>query len=297
MKTAEASTTAKVIAASTILLACDARTVSLVAPEAATLCEHFLSGRFTDRLLARSAALPLTRALWCGIERATLPGIMAHYWHRKNWIEARCRRAIASGAGRVIVLGAGFDTLGLRLACEMQNLDVYELDHPATQSVKATALTALSPLKNFHLAPCNMAEEPLPHMAEEPLPIWLFDAQTPTVVIIEGVLMYLPEDKVKKLFASLRQLAGGHVQIIFSFMTQWPDGSSGFRPRSLLVERWQSWRGEPFTWAIAPGAMEKFLSALGFALREMVSAREFSRTDSRLEGENLVVCEPIEDTR
>lgn len=52
MTPAQASNTARVIAASTILLASDARSASQVAPGAAALCKQFLSGSRTERWLA-----------------------------------------------------------------------------------------------------------------------------------------------------------------------------------------------------------------------------------------------------
>ena len=52
------------------------------------------------------------------MERATHPGIVRHWMLRKKWIELRVRAAIADGADQVVVLGAGFDTLGVRMAVE-----------------------------------------------------------------------------------------------------------------------------------------------------------------------------------
>lgn len=267
-------------------MATDPRTAAMVPPEAAELCTLLLSGTRGNRLLAQSASHPLTRALWRAVERATLPGIMAHYLQRKNWIEARCRRAIDSGMTRVLILGAGLDTLGLRLARALPGVEVIELDHPATQHAKQTALasSAFQRPERISFLPCNMAEEPLPAR--------LFADSTPTVVIIEGVLMYLPVNDVRQIFTSLQRLAGGSVQIIFSFMSQWPDGSCGFRPRSWLIEKWLAWRGEPFMWAIEADAMPLFLLQCGYVMREMASARDLSTGHAALEGENLVVCEP-----
>ncbi|MEX1114412.1 MAG: class I SAM-dependent methyltransferase [Akkermansiaceae bacterium] len=118
MKPAQASSTAKVIAASTILLASEDHHAEMVAPGAAGLCEIFLTGSATDRMLAKSARHPWTRCFWRGVERITLPGIILHYWRRKRWIEERCRTAIADGCGWIVILGAGFDTLGIRLSRE-----------------------------------------------------------------------------------------------------------------------------------------------------------------------------------
>lgn len=291
MKPAKASNTAKVIAASTILLASDVRTSALVAPGAAALCRSLMSGRRVDRWLAISAAHPVTRAVWRTIERVTLPGIVAHYWHRKHAIEIRCRRAITEGVERIVVLGAGFDTLALRLCREIPAMEAIEIDHPATQSAKERALAnaAEEIPENFRFISCDLAAEPLPSTP--------FDDGKACMVIIEGVLMYLPPTEVARLFDTLRKLARGRMRIIFSFMSAWPDGGSGFRPKSGLIERWLAWRGEPFMWSLQPGMMRDFLAAHGFRMVEMALTREFTATsrgrESMLEGENLVVCEPI----
>jgi len=283
MKSNRASNTAKVIAASTILLASEQHQPALVAPGAARLCEIFLSGNIIDRILAASARHPLTRCFWRWVERLTLPGTISHYWHRKRWIEHRCRVAIAEGFDRVVVIGAGFDTLGIRLSREFDRLEVIEMDHPATQELKRSTLVRNEmPLaENFQFFPIDLTREPLPSADDKA-----------TVFILEGVLMYLPENDVCRLFRELLQLPSKRIRVIFSFMTRWPDGGSGFRPHSGLVERWLAWSKEPFTWAIEPEAIADFLAANDFKLIEMAMTREFSGTpDGTLEGENLVVCE------
>ena len=59
---------------------------------------------------------------------------------RKRWIESRVRAAIADGASQLVVLGAGFDTLGVRLAVERPDFRVVEIDHPATLAVKRSVV-------------------------------------------------------------------------------------------------------------------------------------------------------------
>ena len=291
MKPAQASNTAKVIAAGTILLASDPRTSAQVAPGAAALCQKLLCGSRADRWLARSAVHPLTRALWRWVERLTLPGIMAHYWHRKRWIEHRCRDAIAEGFERVLFLGAGFDTLGLRLSEEMRQIDVIEIDHPATQDAKRRALAGntAAPSGNLRFIALDLGIDQLPAT--------LFNDRKATIVIVEGMLMYLLPADVARLFDTLSNLPGERIRILFSFMTKWPDGRSGFRPHSWLIERWLAWRNEPFNWALDPQAIQDFLAAHRFRLVDMAQTKQFSAQSvsrtSMLEGENLVVCEPV----
>ncbi len=289
MKKSEASTTAKVIAASTILLASDPRTRGLVAPGAAELSRQLLSGTRADRLFAASAGNSLTRAMWRWVDRLTLPGIVAHFWHRKRWIEQRCRSAIAGGYQRVIVLGAGFDTLGMRLCKEFAQLAVVEIDHPATQAAKRRALahgaTSLPP--NLELVALDLDGAPLPEAVRT-------DRRS-TFVIAEGLLMYLPRAEIDRLFDALRGLPVERLCILFSYITRWPDGSVGFRPQSRLIHRWLASRGEPFKWAIEPSSVPDFLASHGFRVVEIAKTRDFSEPSvasrALLEGENLVLCE------
>jgi methyltransferase (TIGR00027 family) len=300
MKAAQASSTAKVIAASTIALHHDPRTAALVAPGAATLCELLLNGQRSSRWLARSAKNPVTRALWRGVEALTLPGIVQHYWHRKRWIEAHCRQALDDGAQHVVVLGAGFDTLGLRVLAERPGLSVLEIDHPATQAAKLDALSRAVPAITHQprFVAVDLSVQDLPDLQMGP--------QDDVVFIIEGVLMYLSQARVHALLNSLRDCGAGRVRLIFSFMSRWPDGSHGFRPRSVWVETWLKWRGEPFMWSLPPQEMAGLLAAHGFVLHSLASTADFTppaapgTTDTTrttrtqaLRGENLVWCEHL----
>lgn len=230
------------------------------------------------------------REMWRWLERLLLPGIVSHYWHRKRWIESRCRDAIRAGFERVVIIGAGFDTLGLRLSKEMPEIEVIEVDHPATQGAKRHALsdTAVPLSTNLRFVAIDLGVQSLP--AD------VFAGNKATMVVIEGVLMYLSPDDVAKLFDSLRRYSIDKLRIFFSFMTKWPDGGTGFRPRSWLIERWLALRSEPFTWALAPPDMRDFLAARGFRLMEMALTKQLAETETRataLDGENLVACEPV----
>ncbi|MEO8753104.1 MAG: class I SAM-dependent methyltransferase, partial [Casimicrobiaceae bacterium] len=284
MKGGQVSTTAKVVAASTILLASDSRTAALVAPGAGALCTQFLASTRGDRLLAGSARHPLARSLWRWLERCTLPGIVVHYWLRKRWIEARCRDAIGSGYSRVIVLGAGFDTLACRLAPAFPAVEFVEVDHPATQAVKRKGLAAAFPgaIANLRLAAVDFDREVVPRSL-------LIDSR-PTLVIAEGLLMYLDAERIGRLLASVLQLSTGPVRLVFSYMVRWSDGASGFRPGSRVIDLWLAWRGEPFAWTIEPLAVGDFLRRHGFTL--MAAAASGSEwCEGTLRGENLVVCD------
>ena len=89
MKAHGASATAKLIAASTLLLDAEARDLAQVgertrAAATAGWSRRFLSTSARDRWLARSAASRWTRWAWRWLERLTHPGIIEHYARRKG---------------------------------------------------------------------------------------------------------------------------------------------------------------------------------------------------------------------
>lgn len=295
MKPQQASSTAKVIAAATLLLASSPKTAQRVATGAATLCQYFLATTWCDRLLAASATQPASRWLWQTLEYLTHPGIINHYWHRKRWIETQCLQALQQGVKRVVIIGAGLDTLALRLADAWPEVQWIELDHPATQQLKRNGL-----LQAGIDIPCNVTLHDV-DLSAESLPSFLLSDARQTLVVLEGVLMYLSEaDVIHLLRDQLPQLSTSSVRLIFSHMVQWPDNTVGFRPASRWVDWWLAWRTERFTWALVPTVMPIWLAQQGFEVLAHASPPfldvEPLADASRLQGENLVLCQSIPKT-
>jgi methyltransferase (TIGR00027 family) len=271
------------------LLDSDPETVALVAPGAAQWCWILLSTSAKDCLLAASAAWPPTRFLWRRLERLVQPGIIAHYWHRKHWIEQCCREALAAGCQRVVVAGAGFDTLALRLAPQFPQIEFVEIDHPATQREKRAAMAKH---RNGLVAAGNLSFISA-DFGTAPLPISAFDDGKRTLLIMEGLLMYLAPTTVEQLFAALGGV-GSQVEVVFSFMVQWEDGSCGFRPRSRWVERWLASREETFTWSTRSASLQSYLRTFGLSIMKRATTRDlaalYGSSHLGLEGEELVLA-------
>lgn len=242
-----------------------------------------------DRLLAASAAWPLTRWMWRRLERLVQPGIIAHYWHRKLWIEKCCRTALAEGTQRVVVAGAGLDTLALRLAPQFPHVEFVEIDHPATQREKRAAVASCG---SGSVAAGNLSFLSA-DFGIEPVGVSSLDDGRATLLIMEGLLMYLAPKTVDQLFTALDQFRSP-LQVLFSFMTQWDDGTCGFRPRSRWVERWLASRDETFTWSIRSATLESYLRNFGLLIVQRATTQDLAvlqgSSNLGLEGEELVLC-------
>lgn len=290
MRDDRASATAEIIAASTLLLTHEPSTARLVAPGASQLCEALLSQGARARFLRWSAQCRWTRPIWRRLEQATHPGITSHYWLRKRWIEARVQAALVGGVRRIVVLGAGFDTLALRLAKSWPGVVWFELDHPATQSAKQKALfdagIAVPPTLRFVAADLARDRKWLGDAGGEPGAV---------LVVLEGLLMYFDRSTVERLLVDqLPQLADGSLSVVFSYMVEWPDGRSGFRPASRAVDAWLAAQRESFGWFHSPETLPQWLSGLGYSVvahasppfDDRIALSEHPLT--YLQGENLV---------
>jgi len=272
MKADTASSTALLIAASTLLLRQEPNGTRLVSRQAADLCAAFLR---TAGPIARQVPA-LVRTKWfqrlVGVaESITIPGMRAHFALRKRYLRNWVIRTIREGYLQVVVLGAGFDTLCLELHARLPSASFIEVDHPATQRVKLRALDAMgvSP-RNVFFVPADLTSTPLDQaLASCPG----YDASRRTLFVAEGLLMYLEADRVGTL---LDYVTGcGPSRIAFSFLEPRGDGSPNFRIASRLVNAWLNVRRERFRWGVRRGELNDFLRARGLRAAQVTDDGTF----------------------
>ncbi len=240
-------------------------------PRAAEASGWLLEARPFERMGVRFMERRWFRALLHGLERAILPGLLLHYALRKRSLEQVARRSLDEGFARVVVLGAGFDTLALRLHEERPDVTFVEVDHPATQSVKREALARRGlPRDNLRLVPADLARDSLGGILGGD-----GHGKPPdTLVIAEGLLMYLGPEEVEALFRSLREAACARLRVAFTFMEADESGRGRFKGARPLVDLWLRRRGEPFRWALRPAEARAFVDSFGFRLEDLVRAED-----------------------
>lgn len=252
MRPGKASSTARLIALATVMRPNDA-------PSGAA--------RWCERLLAGDALLPTVRtrwgkAFWRGVERAVLPGMVNHWLRRKLEIDDLAHRAALDGFTQLLVLGGGLDTLAWRMAKAGTFERVLSADHPATL---AAVERAIPPPRGVELSAIDLADG---------IPANVLGALEPgrsTLVVIEGVLMYLREQAVEQLLSRLAALPTPRVRIIASWMVERPGKPVGFSNQSRLVHPWLARRGEPMLWGTTPERLAAVLEGAGFERHEWVA--------------------------
>jgi methyltransferase (TIGR00027 family) len=190
-----------------------------------------------------------------------MPGQFEAFGHRKAFCERQVREGIGRGATQVLVLGAGYDTLGWRLAPEFAGVGFFEIDHPATARLKAKGIEAMGRRPNLHLIPEDLGERRLVDVLRAD---GSWDPRAATVVVAEGLLMYLPPEAVAELFEQCRAVAGRGSRMAFTYVSTAADGRPDAGPRTGLVLRLLRLSGEPWLWSIRPEGLGRFLEERGW---------------------------------
>jgi methyltransferase (TIGR00027 family) len=206
---------------------------------------------------------------------------------RKRWIEREARRALEAGATQMVVLGAGYDPLCLRLLPEHTDVSFFELDHPSTQAVKRRALEKRNALPGrLALAPADLSSE----SSEKALLAAGFDPGRRSLFIAEGLLMYLEEPRVDAVFEVARLAARGS-----TFISTLLDSAAVGRPGAERLMRALAAAGEHVRSTVDMQALDAFLGARGFRTVSVADAevlrREFLQgREAQLDEGSHIVC-------
>jgi methyltransferase (TIGR00027 family) len=263
------SSTALLVASGVAFQSTHPRFGHLVPDHAGELARSFVAGprgsSFIDRFLVAIK------------ERLTVPGLTLHYVLRKRWIEKLVRSAIASDYRQLIVLGAGLDTLSIRLANEIVAI---EIDQIATQRLKRNVAGAEAEVE---FVAADLAREPLAAALTRSS---RYRPDESAVFLAEAVFLYLTESQVRSV---LRQLRERHAptRLIFTFWS--PRNPVNFQNATPIADWWLRLKSEPGQWTIEPDRVAAFLASEGFSLVELVLDREYHEGYRAARGEHIAV--------
>jgi len=185
-----------------------------------------------------------------------MPGQFEAFAHRKAFCERQVRKGIEARARQVLVLGAGYDTLGWRLAPEFEEVGFFEIDQPATARLKSKGIEAMGPRPNLHLLSQDLGERSLIEVLGSN-EAW--DMTAPSVIVAEGLLMYLAPEAVESLLRRCAAVCGTGSRLAFSYVGRLPDGRPDGGPRTGMLLEILRRSGEPWLWGIQPSELGRFL--------------------------------------
>lgn len=186
---------------------------------------------------------------------------------RSRYAEERLAAAVARGVRSYISLGAGFDTFAYRQPPWAQELRIFEVDHPASQSAKRERLAAagIALPANLTFAPIDFERDTL----AAGLAAAGFPADEPALFSWLGVMMYLNLDAIEAVLDYVAARTPGS-ELVFSFARPAGETDTG---RHEIARRVAA-GGEPWLTHFEPTELEAKLRAAGFSQVEFLSAAE-----------------------
>jgi methyltransferase (TIGR00027 family) len=176
--------------------------------------------------------------------------------------------AVGDGCTQLVLLGAGYDTRAIRLPA-LASVSVFEVDHPATQARKRSALGMLP--DNVHYVPVDFERDSL----TAALAGGGFDRDARTCVVWEGVFSYLTPAAIDLTLAALVELCAPGSQILLTYVDERAledPGSMGPAWFAAVEDV-----GEPFQTGLHPDRAEAFFAERDLILRNDESTTEAAR--------------------
>ncbi len=199
---------------------------------------------------------------------------------RSRYAEDELARSVARGVKQCVVLGAGLDTFACRNP--HSGLQVFEVDHPATQEWKRAQLHAagIAIPRNLTFVPLDFELQVLAYGLRQAG----FDDNQPAFFSWLGVTPYLTQAACMATLSFIARMPAGS-GVVFDFAVDRKLLNPGQRMALDALARRVAAAGEPFQLFFDPGELQKELREMGFRRtefldREHLNARYFNdRTD------------------
>lgn len=223
----------------------------------------FLSGKskrlLTNRLVYR-ASYPMAATVLLR-SRFTEDGLT-------SWLAQQEERS----ANQYVILGAGFDTFAVRKASQLPDLQIFELDHPATQAMKKQrwAEAGLAIPENHHFVPVDFEQQSL----TSALAASAYSPTVPTYWSWLGVTHYLTHEAVAQSLQSMAGMCEAGAELVLDYslpaaelplVERW-----GIRATHQVTKRW----GEPLFGHWNSNELARVLKRTGWQVAEDLGATE-----------------------
>ena len=188
--------------------------------------------------------------------------LRSHVLLRSRYAEDCLRAAYSRGVRQYILLGAGLDTYAWRQTPGLEDLRIFEMDHPATQEQKRQLLSraGMKTPPNLHFVPLDFESVSI----REALTSQVFDPTIPCFVSWLGVMVYLSMEAIDAVFDWLITLPSGS-EMALTFTRRRTSNPLGDRAAEM---------GEPWQTFFTPEELREKLLRRGFSSVHMLEPEE-----------------------
>jgi len=219
------------------------------------LAKHFLSAKYRMLMTVRP------RSLIRRIAESKSPGSYYFTIIRTKHFDNALLNALSQGVQQIVILGAGYDSRAYRFQDKLSNIRVFELDFPATQSVKKSIITRLydDVPKNVKFVPIDFNTQSV----REALYKSNFRPDIQTIFLWEGVSYYLSPQEVGNILSFVSNDCTASATILFDYATRSFVEGDHSTYGGIQVAEWLKQIGEPFLFGINYEETKDFLASYG----------------------------------
>jgi len=228
-------------------------------------CEFLIRPSFKLLAQSRWLANPTLRAVdvWA-------PGAQEFLTTRARISDDIAAEMAANGLEQIVLLGAGFDTMSLRIKEALRNVAIFEVDHPATQAIKREALARIGAPENLSFVAVDFEQDDF----VEKLRQAGFAPDRHSLIVWMGVTYYLTAQAMTRALCQIHTLGGAGMRFIFDYMLKEVIDGSSLNGDALRKARIASRLGEPWLFGLNPATVGDYLAAFNFKLLKDFDAEE-----------------------
>lgn len=181
---------------------------------------------------------------------------------RARYAEQALEQAVEDGITQYVIIGSGMDSFAFRRPDLMERIDVFEIDHPATQHKKLERIrrSGLIIPSRLHFVPADLTKI----SAMDALAGSGFEMGRPTFLTLLGVVYYLTADSLAETARSISRHLPAGTLLVFDYML---DVESA-RPEHLTMREnlraFVARMGEPMVSEYSLAAMNTLMADQGF---------------------------------
>lgn len=175
---------------------------------------------------------------------------------------------------QIVILGAGFDTMALRIRDSLRNVTIFEVDHPATQAVKREVMERIGVPENLRFVAVDFEKDDFTEKLREAG----FDSSRRSFVIWVGVSYYLTNKAVANTLEQIAGLGGAGTKLVWDYLLAEVLNGSTTNRDALDKARRAAKLGEPWLFGLETSQVPYYIEQFGFQLLKDYSPEELHET-------------------
>jgi methyltransferase (TIGR00027 family) len=245
--------------------------------------------RFSQRILARMDSEARAMALRAPgsilddffLANVAYPGVVI----RSRYTEDALKAAASRGIRQYVLIGAGFDSFALRRPAFAETFEIFEIDHPATQTFKIQRIKdcGISLPSTVHFIAADLANEDLATV----LAGSSFRRDEPAFFSWLGVTVYLTREANLATLRAVANAGAPGSELVFTYVDQIEFVSGGSRSLGDANAKAVATMGEPYLSGFDPNEIANDLMHVGLELVEDIDGWKMSERYRRVGADAL----------